>query len=307
MGSSENVTTVTTTQNFTTTRIVRVPISSLGAFNIAENESPRPQDRVFFTYNNFNNLQGPGTGSNTPIVNTQTTSNFSGPVVTTTTIPGIANPTVNLNREIFGFEKTFLDGRASVEMRLPLLQQQSAIDLGGFSDVGDLTIIGKYALLMDNVTGNVVSAGLVVTCPTGTAIPLLDGGELHSTLYQPFFGYIWNFDRFYVQGFHSVVVPTDPRDVTLLFNDVGADFLLYRGASDGFLTSIVPTFEVHVTTPLNHRSSDDPLFAPDLVAITSGVHVGLGRNSTLTLGVVTPVTGPRIFNVEGLAQFNLRF
>ena len=66
--------------------------------------------------------------------------------------------------------------------------------------------------------------------------------------------------------------------------------------------------ETHVTTPLNHREDlVGPLFVPDLVVITGGVHFGLGRHSTLSFGVATPVSGPRLFNVEAFAQFNRRF
>jgi hypothetical protein len=37
------------------------------------------------------------------------------------------------------------------------------------------------------------------------------------------------------------------------------------------------------------------------------VQIGLFGPSTLTLGVGTPVTGPRLFNVEAIAQLNWRF
>ena len=296
------------------TRTILVPVSSGGAFKVADNESPRPQDRVFFTYNYFGNLHGPQIGPN-DAVNTAQTSNTSingpgGPSASSTTIstfiPPAPNVNTNLNREIFGFEKTFLDGRASIEMRVPLLQQASNVD--GFSsrDIGDLTIVGRYAFLLDQETGNVFTAGLAVTAPTGPSIVTIDG-NLHSTLLQPWIGYIWNSERFFVHAFHSVVVPTDARDVTLLFNDVGVNYWLYRGESDRPLSFIVPMLEAHVTTPLNHRDGNGPIFIPDLVILTGGAHIGLGRSATLSFGVATPVTGPRVFSIEGFAQFNWRF
>lgn len=62
-------------------------------FKIADNESPRPRDRVFFIYNYF----GDGAGSNTP----------GG-------IPAV-------QRSALGFEKTFFDALPSVEIRAPFL------------------------------------------------------------------------------------------------------------------------------------------------------------------------------------------
>lgn len=124
---------------------------------------------------------------------------------------------------------------------------------------------------------------------------------------QPWFGYIWNADRFFVQAFHSVVAPTDPRDVTLLFNDIGLNYWLYRGDPNRPLSFIVPMAEIHVTTPLNHRDPSSTVYVPDIVDLTAGVHFGIFRNTTLSLGVATPVTGPRVFNVEGFVQLNWRY
>ena len=47
---------------------------------------------------------------------------------------------------------------------------------------------------------------------------------------------------------------------------------------------------------------------PHVKADRGGVHFGLGRGRTLlTLGVATPVTGPRPMEVEGFVQLNFRF
>lgn len=290
-------------------KLVLIPVASAGVFKVAENESPMPRDRVFLTYNYFANLQGPQVGANAPLNSTQTTTSGPGGGTRTTTdlfIPSAPRVTADLHRQVFGFEKTFLDGFASIELRVPIVQQAGSVD--GFSSRygGDLTIIGKYAFLMDPVVGDVLSGGLAVTAPTGPSIDTLQG-PLHSTLLQPWFGYIRNFDRFYVQGFHSLVAPTDARDVALLFNDVGVNYWLYRGGADGLVSAVVPTFEVHVTTPLNQRTMDGPIFVPDIVTLTGGVHLGLRGNSSLSLGVVTPISGPRPFNIEAFAQFNWRF
>jgi hypothetical protein len=301
---------VTTTQKPTSKTItVLVPVSSLGAFKIAENESPMPADRVFFTYNSFSNLRGPQNGPLGPPSTEQSTSTDTR-LTNTTTTTNTTFPTINgassLQREVFGFEKTFLNGYASIEVRLPLLQQQS--NLEGFSsqNIGDLTILGKYAFILNRDTGNVLAAGLGITAPTGPGTPTIDG-SLHSTLIQPWVGYVWNSNLFFVQAFHSIVVPTDPRDVTLLFNDVGFNFWLYRGEPNRLLNFIVPVLEAHVTTPLNKRDINGPIYVPDVVIMTGGVHLGLFGNSTLSVGAATPVTGPRVFNLEAFVQLNWRF
>ena len=73
---------------------------------------------------------------------------------------------------------------------------------------------------------------------------------------------------------------------------------------------MVPTVEVHVNTPLNHRAAyslRDPSGTPTSANITSGLNVEVRRNSLFTIAVVAPTTGPRPFNVEAVALFNYRF
>src|SRR5262249_4078442 len=113
-------------------------------------------------------------------------------------------------------------------------------------------------------------------------------------------------DRLFLHGFTSIGVPTDSRDVTLLFNDVGVGYWMYSGGP-GLIRAIVPTVEAHISTPMDHRSVTDTIFATDVAVLTGGVHGGLGARSLLTFGVATPVTGPRPFSVEAIVQFNMRF
>src|SRR5262249_33558307 len=110
-----------------------------------------------------------------------------------------------------------------------------------------------------------------------------------------------------IQAFHSVVVPTDSRDVTMFFNDIGLNYWLYRNEAERGLRFIVPMAEIHVTTPLNHRGMDGPIFVPDLVVFTGGLHIGIGSNTVMSLGVATPLSGPRVFNTEAFLQLNWRF
>ena len=222
---------------------------------------------------------------------------------------GNVEKTADLHREIIGFEKSFLDGRVSVGLRLPYLQIQT--DSFGSDDAwGDLSVILKYAIINNRDTGNVLSIGMAVTAPTGElpnsfAVHGTSVDAVHSTLLQPFVGYIWNSGHFFIQGFTSVAFPTDSEDATILFNDIGFGYRI--PLSRGPFTSIVPTLEAHVNTPLNHRrSADGPQFS-DSVDLTAGFHFHLNDHVSFSTGVGTPVTGPRLFDIEALARFDFRF
>jgi hypothetical protein len=258
-----------------------VPLITRGAFKIEDNESPRPVDRVFINYNYFNGIGAPGLNS------------------------------FDLHREVFGFEKTFLDRDASVGMRFNFLQADGA---GGLttspSGFGDLTIISKYAFINNFQTGNVLSGGLALTVPTGRDVILFDGTELNSVLFQPYGGFIYYLQNLYALGFTSIIVPTDSRDVTLSTASLALGYNIFRSNpySDNLITYVTPTVEGHATIPLNHRGTDNfPLGFPDIFTVTSGLHIGIGNRSQLTAAAVVPVTGPKPFDIEAVIQFNFLF
>jgi hypothetical protein len=258
------------------------------AYKIAENESPVPQDRGYLGFNYFND------------VNHDVNDRLGGEGNTT------------ILRWTFGFEKTFLDGNASIGMRLPVGTVNASSVVPGLddntTDIGDLSVVFKYAFLYNRETGNVFSGGLVVTAPTGP----IEFNPFNSTYLQPWLGYRYFLnDSLYLQEFSSIAVATDSRDVTLWFNDVGLGYYLYRNnSSERWLTAVVPTFEVHVNDPLNHRGAFnfiDPAGTADWVTLTGGCTFELGGRSTLAIGGNVPVTGPKPYEFEILAQLNVRF
>lgn len=260
------------------------PVPYRGTFKITENESPRPTDRVFFSYNFFDNVS----------------KNF-------VLLP--SNGQANLNRETIGFEKTFLDGNASVGLRLPFFE------LTGNSTVednlvGDLSILFKYALINNRDTNNVLSTGMVLTVPTGQGVAIEDESDLHSTIFEPFIGYIFHLSPdLYLEGFSSVSVPTDIRDVTLLFNSIAAGYWLYRSNDkQSLLTGLVPDLEIHVNTPLNHRGLDSsgPIGYQDTVDMTVGCYFIFHR-ATAGMAFCVPLTGPKPYDFEATASLNFRF
>jgi hypothetical protein len=269
-------------------------LPSVRGFKIAENQSPQPQDRIYYTFNFYDDLNS--------ALNARLGSPITG---------------INVYREILGFEKTFADKQGSIGLRMPIdtLSAGSTIrGLGGTSTaVGDLAIIFKYVLLSNRDTGSLLSGGMLVTAPTG---PNQFAGfqnirSPHNAALQPYLGFIYNVGDLYFHGFSAIDVPTNPNDVTIWYNDVGVGYYLYRAPEpDRLISVIAPTFEVHVNTPLNHR---DPFnfrdFAgtPDVVDFTFGINIGLFKRGLLSVGYVDPVTGPRPFNGEVMALLNIRF
>jgi hypothetical protein len=271
---------------------------STRGFKIADNQSPMPQDRVYFTFNYFNNL------------NAALNRKFESPV-----------DQLRAYRYIFGLEKTFDEGRGSIGIQLPLdnLWGRSTVTghfvkPGGSSTALDnLTVFAKYILKINPQTGSLISAGLAVTPRDGpdtfAGAHYLVG--VNDTTVQPFIGYLWRRDRFYLHGFVALDVPTSMRDVTMVYNDVGIGYFVYRNFREGaWLKALVPTFEVHVNDPLTHGDFNnqlDPTGTPDVVNLTYGINAMIGRDAVFTFGFVTPVTGPRPFDYEVLALFNWRF
>jgi hypothetical protein len=244
-----------------------------GSFLITENESPRPQTRAFATYNYFNNVD------------------FGG-------------KSADVHREMIGAEYAFMEGNASVGFRLPYVQFDGAGN--DHVDLGDLTLIGKFAFYNDCQTGNVLSGGLVVTLPTGGSFLPAGLPNIHDVVLQPWAGGILNMEDLYVVGFSSIVVPVDSRDVTFLSEDLGVGYRVYS-SDDGMITSIAPQLEAHFIVPLNHRGSDEfPTGLQDIFSLTFAARIGFG-NCSLGIGFNVPLTGPKPYDYEGLAAFNYRF
>ena len=262
------------------------------AFKIADDQNARPQDRVFFDYSYYNNV-----GANFRL--------------------GTDVSNMNVNRAVVGFEKTFFDGFASIQLREPV----NSLHIGGsstpeangnFTDVGDLTLVLKGVLWEDMNNGDVISAGLAVTLPTGPDSlggVTFSNGCVHSTLIQPFVGYAFIWNNLFLHGFTSVDIPTTDQDSTLMFNDVGLGYFLLRDRNNGrFLTAVAPTVEGHLMTPLSHEGSPtEMMFTPNQLDITEGVTFEFRSRATFAVGISEPVTGNKTFDFEAVAQFNLRF
>jgi hypothetical protein len=276
-----------------TTAVLRVPIAARsGDFKMADGESPRPQDRIYYDYNFYNDVN-------------RTVNAASGQVF-------------QVNRHIIGLEKTFLNGDASVGLRLPFV---SVSGVPGLEDsrFADMSIVTKYAFINDPQGGRLVSAGLVVTVPTGGGIPvdlpnpvtgIIDGSNpttIYETTLQPFVGAIRTLTpNLYAQGFSSVIIPTDSRDVTILTGDVGLGYWLYRNPADRFVQALVPVIGLHTNTPLNKGPNAVPIGFSQQTNLTGGAYVVLPR-STAGFAVCVPLVGPKPYEIEYAVNYLFRF
>ena len=274
---------------------------------IAEGESPRPVDRVFYRFNYYDNINP---------------SRFNQP------ISDIHN--VQLYRNSFGFEKTFMNGTVSIGLRVPF----NTIDAEGKGYVvspppggivtpgdagfdttvfGNISAIVKAILLEDKATGSLVSAGATIVFPTA-ATKLVDPGPSTLSYIQPFGGFILNRGDFFVQGFTSITLPVAGAESIIMFNDLGAGYFIYRDRSGAsWLRSVAPTLEIHVTTPIRQPQGVTEFGFIDNVTINDTVDITMGstfefvNKATLGVGFVIPVCSTRPFDYEILAQLNYRF
>jgi hypothetical protein len=274
-------------------------LPSVRAVKFSEDQSPRPQDRVYYTFNYF---QG---------ADDQINSRLQAPVGYT-----------QIFRDILGLEKTFLDGQGSVGIRMPIdsitamsaLPRQEGNAGGSSSAVGDISIFSKYILLQNRQTGSLLSACFAVTPPTGpgrfAGLNSL-GSTMQTTNFQPCLGYILNLDRVYLQGFSIVDVPANSQNPVLMYNDFGIGYFLRKPEANSsinpMISMIAPTFEVHVSTPLNHRdvyNPRDPGGSIDIVNLTYGINIGIYDRTLLTFAIANPVSSPKPFDFETMFFVN---
>jgi hypothetical protein len=266
---------------------------------MADDTSPLPQDRVILDYSYYGGANyGQGIAA----------------------APG-TNVRLGVNEFEPGFEKTFLSGAASFELRAPM----SAIDVIG-SNFTDLGMAFKGLLLCENDLD--VCAGMsinVPTCPsvdfqlTGLAppfpatLPAIFSVKNEAVHLLPFVGALWRPScRLFVQGYIQVDVdasgdqvfagPTSlgrVYDPTLLYVDLGAGYWLRKGDCSRLVSGLALIGEIHVNESVGH-GSETGLVLPalggvpvnfSLVDMDFGVHLEMGQHSNVTCAYVTPLSG----------------
>lgn len=271
---------------------------TLGRMKLGENSSPIPRDRIFFNYSHF------------------------------TGVPLSTQP-ISVNRYTPGFEKTFIDGLCSLEVRTPFgsTLDNDIMASGPTSDndfqFGNMFLTLKGVLLQhDNW---LISAGSSLLLPTAEDTRVIDPVTTQellrfdnkSTHIMPFIGgtYIPS-ERLFAQWIvqcdidsnGTPVVATDQlgtrkvgtlQDFTLLYTDVSLGYWLYKsGPGQGqTITGIAPLVEVHYNRSLNQADSiSDPVYQInqviadfDNVNMQMGLIFDIRNNSRLGFGYATPL------------------
>jgi hypothetical protein len=274
----------------------------------ADNNSPLPQDRLFFNYHLFAN----------PVYD-------------------VRGQAQDVNRFTFGLEKTFWGGTASLEFRVPFaagVDSSQTIDQTTSTlaaEFGNLALATKLLLFERGPWA--IAGGLGMIFPTANdATIFVDQGDSspdivpaarfanESFFLQPFGGVYYRptprfFSQFIVQANFDVTGSTftlfdTPAiagsgsqrlyEQSLLFLDLSTGYWIYQTKRcDTWLTGIAPMVELHYTTtmqPLDlpaFSSPNEPIFEEDLrrdaLNITGGVLFGLGRWTSLRVAGVAPL------------------
>lgn len=273
-----------------------------------KNEHARamPTDRVFGTYHHFHNaLEADGL------------------------TPNFRSTNANVDRFTLGFEKTFLEGNASVELRLPLSVPVSLTSPDSFyrtDSVGNLVVSLKGLLYSDE--SQAVALGLAINTPTGSDLDVtlpnsgaggvnltLDNNALHLT---PFLAYqAAPNEDFFFNGFLQFDTPTnsttaqvrnvgaaaidnlDITDQTLMYVDTSFGYWLFRDPDAEFLTGLAGLLELHYTTALTDADvvADRNKIVTfganagslDALNLTIALHTEIARSTTIRAGYVTPL------------------
>lgn len=276
-----------------------------------DNGSPIPQDRVYFFYNHVGSY------------------------------PALGTP-FDINRYVFGFEKTFYDGLFSLELRVPFAgtansDQVTGQDLSvGHSEFGNLGLVFKGVLFRTPTL--LVSAGLGISVPTADTSRLTVNGKSiveiqnRAVLLQPVFGVAWApSDRVYGQlgvqfDFDPCTNPVNTvdasgnpyragalRDYSYAFVSGAAGWWVYRNDA-ATLTRLALQGELHFDAAMGqqHLVRDGNILIGDFAGRTvlngtAGVVALFGPRASLSLGVSFPLAGDRLYDWNLIAQLNYRF
>lgn len=271
-----------------------------------EHSRAMPTDRVFGTYHHFQNA-----------------------LEASALTPGFRSTDANVDRFTLGFEKTFLEGNASVELRLPLSVPTSLTTpdaLYRTDTVGDLVVTLKGLLYSDE--SQAVALGLAINTPTGNDLNVslpnsgtdgtnltLDNNALHLI---PFLAYqAAPTDDFFFNGFLQFDTPTNANsaqvrntgatavdnlkitDQTLMYVDTSFGYWLFRDPDAEFLTGLAGLLELHYTTALTNAdvvadrnkvvTFGSNAGSLDALNLTVALHTEIARNTIIRAGYVTPL------------------
>ncbi len=232
--------------------------NQVSRYKISDQTSPIPRDRILFSYSGFNSVP------------------FSG-------------GTVDVQRMVPGFEKTFNSGDSSIEVRMPFastLDHDQIINGNGVLMGGTATQLGNLSFTLKQLVAqgenSAISTGLILELPTAEDIIYSNAvteiqRASESVQLSPFIGgLVTPTERTFFQAFGQIafdtngetVVVTDRtlggngvgrlQDPTTLFADLQAGVWAYRN-EDAFrlseLSGIAGLLEIHFNQALQKTDS----------------------------------------------------
>ncbi|MEM7478693.1 MAG: hypothetical protein AAF483_27225, partial [Planctomycetota bacterium] len=253
----------------------------------------------------------------------------------------------HLDRFVLGFEKTFFDGAASIEFRLPIAGSMNPMDPMGNTayaggSFGNLDVILKKVLLANDK--RVLAAGLRVETPTGSLAYASDisSGNATYTLdpdavyLTPFLGMLRTYDDiWFVNSFLQLDIATKgDRLITTVNNgapqtskinqppifqfDIGGGVWLVTPSSEQI--GLAAVTELHLATAIGDEdafSVADPLNLPnifvadipirEILNVTGGLHAQFSSGLSVRAAVSAPLLHDRIFDTEAMVQVNCSF
>ncbi|HEX3315420.1 MAG TPA: transporter, partial [Gemmataceae bacterium] len=283
----------------------------VGRQKMSEDTSPIPRDRLIFDYDYF-----------------------SGASLT----PG----GIDVHRIVVGFEKTYLDGRASLEVRMPFASTLDSTSTVGLesrnTEIGDVRITPRF-LAYSSETVN-VGTGLGIYLPTSadTRVRNGDGSDLarfsnDSVTLSPYLGVLFTpNDRVFSQEWISFDFDTGGsalsanvdgnglqslgryRNGTQMNLDAQIGYWLINPSDQAAVTGLAPFLELHYGSAVTNASM---IQAGDLqigggsrgdeLNLTAGVMVQLGERLNLQVGASVPVINSDSRNFEWQVGFRLNY
>jgi len=269
----------------------------VGRTKIAENTSPMPRDRLIFDYSYFDNVP-------------------------------LAPGGMGVNRFTLGFEKTFVDGNMSFELKAPMASTVDSTVVQGFAvgqrsgEFGNLALAVK-ALLRQTETW-AVSGGLQLGLPTADDSRVVLAIRNDAVRLAPFLGALWTpSERLFSQGFlqcdiasggNAVLVNRDGwrlsevgrlNDANLLTVDWGVGYwAMQNSCRQQALTGLAWTAELHWTRSLQRadmveagpwavtcgdQAASGSGGEIDVLNLTLGCHVALRQKTLVTCGYAVPL------------------
>jgi hypothetical protein len=287
--------------------VVTIPSPSAGGVvgrtKIADDNSPLPRDRIIFNYDYFNYDY---------FDNAQLTSQG-----------------VGVHRFSPGFEKTFFDQMASIEVRVPFASTVSndisgdGVNSGGHIELGDVNVTLKGLLYRSDAVNVALGLGMALPTADDVNVSVLGGTPLvkihnDAVILTPFVALLLTpNDRFFVQSWFQIgfdpngnAVDANPdltsglqrfgqlRDQNLMQIDAQLGYWLYRSEDrSARLRGLAPFVELHYNSTMGKGDSvqagaftiGDPNSSLDELNLTAGLTAQLGDNLSVSLGVVAPL------------------